>query len=109
MPAMKAITASSTRWLGLGKKTNESPKKPPRRQGRSDHQKEDFNATSTRCRDYRDAAGGGSTAPVGPSRILRRIRRDQTAHVEGHALEMGNDQPSLLVPYRCEGSGRAGH
>src|SRR5262245_23999535 len=48
----------------------------------------------------------GRTAGVGTSRLFVGVRYQQTPHAERNVHKVGNDQSSLLVPYRREKPGR---
>ena len=98
-----------TRWLGLGRREESRRRSRQEGGGEVSSKRRDSMRRTLAVAITGIASGAGRGAPVGPSRVFRGIRREQAAHVEGHALEVGNDQPPLVVPHRREGPGRTGH
>src|SRR5215470_13844083 len=67
--------------------------------------KETNNAAEAGCYITCNGFTAGRTAAAGTSRIFRGIRHQQTADAEGNTGEVGDDQSSLMVPYRRYRSG----
>src|SRR5258705_6422894 len=60
------------------------------------------NASQVSNVSWNRPAPGSRCAGLGAPRVFGGIRCEQTAHVERNSHEVGNDQSSLVVPYRCE-------
>src|SRR6266850_435066 len=100
-PAMKATTAWGTCSKQLALRRKEQPRLLQR--------KEPINETQVDRYVTRNWFTGGRTAGVGTSRFFVGVRYQQTPDAEGNVHKVGNDQSSLLVPYRREKPGWYNH
>src|SRR5262245_17054807 len=97
-PVMKETTAWGTCSEQLALRKKERPRLPQR--------KEPNNATQPGRNITWNWFTAGRTAGVGTSRFFVGVRYQQTPDAKGNVHKVGNDQSSLLVPYRREKPGR---